>query len=105
MPASMFTVKTKDGTPVNPGDEITDFRGDKWTFGQITRAPEPGKSAKIAVNDQCEFYATVFDLVVEIVLCEWFAQCLNDATGTEPHPILGDVPICDRCRTKNEALR
>lgn len=31
-------------------------------------------------------------------LCEWFAMCTNDATGTIPHPILGDVPICDRCR-------
>lgn len=25
--------------------------------------------------------------------------------GTEAHPVLGDVPICDRCRARNEALR
>lgn len=30
--------------------------------------------------------------------CEWFAMCDNLATGTIPHPVLGDVPICDRCR-------
>jgi len=29
--------------------------------------------------------------------CAWWAGCHNDATTTEPHPILGDVPICDRC--------
>lgn len=30
--------------------------------------------------------------------CEWFLMCTNRATGVMPHPILGDVPICDRCR-------
>lgn len=30
--------------------------------------------------------------------CQWFALCPNKATGTIRHPILGDVPICDRCR-------
>lgn len=30
--------------------------------------------------------------------CQWFALCPNKATGTLAHPILGDVPICDRCR-------
>lgn len=29
--------------------------------------------------------------------CAWWAGCNNEATTTEPHPILGDVPICDRC--------
>jgi len=29
--------------------------------------------------------------------CEWFLLCTNPATGTTPHPILGDVPTCDRC--------
>jgi hypothetical protein len=32
--------------------------------------------------------------------CRWFRDCLNMATGTMPHPILKDVPICDRCREK-----
>ena len=30
--------------------------------------------------------------------CAWFALCDNPATGTLPHPILGDVLVCDRCR-------
>lgn len=29
--------------------------------------------------------------------CEWFLHCNEPATGTTPHPILGDVPTCDRC--------
>jgi len=32
--------------------------------------------------------------------CAWWAGCDNEATTTEPHPILGDVPICDRCVAK-----
>lgn len=30
--------------------------------------------------------------------CEWFAGCGNLATHSQAHPILGDVPICDRCQ-------
>lgn len=35
--------------------------------------------------------------------CEWFLLCENEATTTEPHPILGDVPICERCAAKVKA--
>jgi hypothetical protein len=31
--------------------------------------------------------------------CEWFARCDNAATHLEPHPILDQVPACDRCPT------
>jgi hypothetical protein len=34
------------------------------------------------------------------VQCQWFARCENDATGARNHPVLGDVPICDRCNDK-----
>lgn len=30
-------------------------------------------------------------------VCEWFALCTNPSVGTVAHPILGDVPICQRC--------
>jgi hypothetical protein len=32
-----------------------------------------------------------------VLMCEWFALCDRPATDTRPHPILGDVPVCDRC--------
>ena len=36
--------------------------------------------------------------------CMWFALCTNDATTTRPHPILGNVPICDRCDAKVDQI-
>lgn len=36
----------------------------------------------------------------DTVTCQWFALCVNDATQLVPHPILGDVPACDRCADK-----
>jgi hypothetical protein len=32
--------------------------------------------------------------------CEWFALCDNASVGTVKHPILGDVPTCQRCADK-----
>jgi hypothetical protein len=37
-------------------------------------------------------------------LCQWFVTCDHPATTTEPHPILGAVPICDRCKAKIAAI-
>lgn len=33
----------------------------------------------------------------DLGLCKWFLTCENPATLTIPHPILGDVPACQRC--------
>jgi hypothetical protein len=29
--------------------------------------------------------------------CQWFLNCTREATTTAPHPILGDVPTCQKC--------
>lgn len=29
--------------------------------------------------------------------CHWFARCPNAAVTSVPHPVLGDVPVCQRC--------
>lgn len=41
---------------------------------------------------------------VELGPCHWFAGCRNQATSMMAHPILGQVPICDRCRARVEAI-
>jgi hypothetical protein len=38
-------------------------------------------------------------------ICAWWAMCTNAATTTLPHPIIGEVPICDRCKAKVERIR
>lgn len=43
--------------------------------------------------------------ITDLGRCQWFALCDHEATGTLYHPVLGDVPICDRCRTKIDKLR
>lgn len=37
-------------------------------------------------------------------VCEWFVMCTNEATTTQSHPVLGDVPICDRCLQKYKRM-
>lgn len=36
--------------------------------------------------------------------CEWYALCPNPADGTVKHPVLGDVPTCQRCADRFELL-
>lgn len=47
---------------------------------------------------------TVVDEDGNTIECQWFALCDNPATQLQHHPILGDVPICDRCKDKHERL-
>jgi hypothetical protein len=30
-------------------------------------------------------------------LCAWYLKCENPATRLVPHPVLGNVPACERC--------
>jgi len=32
--------------------------------------------------------------------CAWFALCDRPADGLRSHPVLGSVPICDRCAVR-----
>lgn len=36
--------------------------------------------------------------------CQVFLLCRNEATTTIPHPILGNVPACQRCADKMARL-
>ncbi len=37
--------------------------------------------------------------------CRWFLMCTNKAEHMEPHPILGQVPICTSCKEKMDRLK
>ena len=37
-------------------------------------------------------------------LCQWWALCENAATHTLGHPVLGRVPICERCLARLERI-
>ena len=43
-----------------------------------------------------------FEGNVEAPVCEWFAKCDHPAVGVIAHPVLGDVPCCQRCADKLE---
>ena len=36
--------------------------------------------------------------------CQWFARCDNEATTVREHPILVEVPICERCNDMAERM-
>jgi hypothetical protein len=37
------------------------------------------------------------DVYGDLGECQWFLRCRNEAVMLEPHPILVEVPICQRC--------
>lgn len=38
------------------------------------------------------------------VACAWFAKCDHPANGLRDHPVLGQVPICQRCDDRVERM-
>jgi len=59
----LWRVTNKEGAIVNPGDTVTDFRGETATYQGVARGPEPERMAKVIVDGR-EYYASVFDLTV-----------------------------------------
>lgn len=66
-----FPVDQK-GNKIEPGTEVTDFRGNIWIFQSVADFPTFGKTGKVLVKDpdvadgqplgQREFYPSVFNL-------------------------------------------
>lgn len=64
---------------------------------------EEGHGGEHVAGDGDVIVGTMADDAV--VTCRQFYLCMNVAVGTLPHPILGDVPSCQRCADKLEAIR
>jgi len=45
---------------------------------------------------------TEMRLAPEPAKCAWFALCPSPAAGTVKHPVLGEVPTCQRCADRFE---
>lgn len=43
-------------------------------------------------------FITMFNNYLSPAKCGWFLKCVRPAVTTEPHPILGNVPICKECQ-------
>ncbi|WAB10154.1 hypothetical protein SEA_GRAVAILLIA_45 [Mycobacterium phage Gravaillia] len=71
-------------------------------FGVVVSAPAPGMR-RVDWNDGTGADDRPVAELLE-VMCAWFALCDQTAVALEPHPVLGAVPICERCRAKNERL-
>ncbi|QDF18479.1 hypothetical protein SEA_RACHALY_84 [Mycobacterium Phage Rachaly] len=50
------------------------------------------------------FAENVPELADQEAPCMWFARCTNPANGLRDHPVLDQVPICQRCDDRVEAL-
>lgn len=37
-----------------------------------------------------------------VITCEWYVLCDKKADGIVHHPILGEVPTCQRCAIKHD---
>jgi hypothetical protein len=63
-----FRVTDSEGNEINPGDTVTDFRGETATFRAVSREPVGHKEAKVITDERLgEQYASVYKLNVEIV--------------------------------------
>jgi len=99
----VYRVTDRDGNVIEPGDRITDFRGDPAWFQGVARGPEYNGTAKVVTSDgtpggeRRERYATVYGLTVTPV----DGGTVDDIPcpfHPGNHPTRSDVDACGMAR-------
>lgn len=72
---------------------------------ELYDVPEGAFRQRVLLALAQESSARTGTLEPELGKCKWFALCTNDATHLKPHPILREVPCCDRCAQIGEEPR
>lgn len=85
----------------------TTLKGDVELIAYSTHGPDEAASKVQEDLVLARHYGGWDDVrpVAVASVCAWWASCDNVSTGAMPHPALGDVPICDRCRAAVDALK
>lgn len=76
--------------------ELADHKG--TAFARDTMRGIRRMGAKFHERDLTAWVQRYVD--EHVTTCEWFAMCDREAATTRSHPVLGEVPICDRCDRK-----
>jgi hypothetical protein len=90
-PALKRPLVTWEVTVRYPNDAPDHVR--RWTVTTTWRIRRMEKAVRAQHPEASEWEIRLVSKV-----CGWFAGCGRTATGSTPHPVLGSVPTCDRCR-------
>lgn len=102
--AAEYADRDADG-PADADPEAVEWNvwtGHGWETITARRCTECGHRVAGPDTDRCpmhvpeDYYADPAD-VEPVPMCEYFALCDRPADGVYAHPVIGDVPTCERC--------